>query len=741
MAIQLVAGQTIAVDYTLLNPNTGLHQNKTGEASWLAIQDSTQQRVQLDLLEPGIDVSQTQNRLNHFQALIHPNILLSHSVITHEDSNFLVSAYRRGLASLDLSQPFAQLWVQLQIIVETLEYAHSLGFIHGSITPSCCLIADDGSIYLSGFGVPSHDFQSPDSTASVQTDIYAIAQLIYTCLTGEPHKQGDVVGAAVIDSDLSTLLTSMLADSPNQRPANFSSLLELVNKSEQETLVEPTSFARPKSEPVQQQDTDEHQAHRPPREQQLVAAPVVIAALALLILIGGALFYLLPERDISPQAPTLTSEPLTSEQPTTTLETTPSEPTLAPLELAKLEELKTQGVELAAELLRRQVEVEDIGGRLWAGERYDQSSELGISGDEAYRDEKFQTAVDQYQAGIKLLEDILAETDSVFAENLAKGEQALLDGAHAVAIEAFQILTRIEPENQELIASLNRALSLEQVVRLTQDAQTLEKNGDLSAAIDNFKKAVDLDSLWQPAAEGIRRINNQIARNRFQDEMSQGFAQIESEQFELAREAFERAQQILPNSTEPDDGLQQIALAEVQAEIRDLNRQIAELEAQGDWNSAIPLYENILSISPGLAPATAGLAKATEQSELQATLKQYIDQPQLLQTDDGLESARSALVAAATAGPHFRSEARDLSHLVSLARIEVQVLLTSDQRTEVTVYQVGSYGQIDRAELSLIPGVYTFVGKRSGYRDVYKEVHIKGDVNPVTVDVRCSERI
>jgi hypothetical protein len=76
-----------------------------------------------------------------------------------------------------------------------------------------------------------------------------------------------------------------------------------------------------------------------------------------------------------------------------------------------------------------------------------------------------------------------------------------------------------------------------------------------------------------------------------------------------------------------------------------------------------------------------------------------------------------------------------------LARLEVQVQLKSDGKTAVTVYQVAHYGEIEEAQLALVPGIYTFVGKRPGYRDVYQEIHIKGDINPVVVNVVCNERI
>ena len=72
----------------------------------------------------------------------------------------------------------------------------------------------------------------------------------------------------------------------------------------------------------------------------------------------------------------------------------------------------------------------------------------------------------------------------------------------------------------------------------------------------------------------------------------------------MTQKPIERAQTILPNSTEPNDGLQQIALAKVQAEIRGLNQQIVELEKAGDWAEQFR-HENILNLAPGLTSATS----------------------------------------------------------------------------------------------------------------------------------------
>lgn len=747
MAIKLAAGQTLAADFTLL------HQIDTTGADnlWLAMQESTQERVQVEVLAESVDSDSAQHALDQYQALIHPNILRGYRIFQHDGASVLITAYRRNLTPLDLRRPLNQVWPELKVIIEALQYAHSLGFVHGKLTPGLCLSSDDGNVYLKGFGSPiatNGQYIPTDPTPDARTDIFSIAQIIFTCLTGAPVTSPDQPLSTPIDPDLDSLLRAMINPHMEARPGDFQGLIKLLDTQAEQSIVQSVAFSRADDKPSQSEGTalaaEQNGQHKLPRERSVVSMPVALSALALLIVFAGLLFVFLPQTAFEAEQPAqLSSTPSSAANSDETASAAAEAEVLspAPLELAKLEELKEQGVVLAAELLRRQVEVEDIGGRLWAGDRYEESTALGIAGDEAYREEQFQTAVDQYRAGIALLDEVLSEAETVFAENLAAGEQALLEGDFATAVAAYNILTRIKPEDSELAAAKQRADNLEQVVRHSRDAEVLERNGDLAAALDEYRAANQLDGAWQPAAEGIKRINRQLARNRFQDKMSEGFAAIANADFAAAEAAFNAAQAILPNSAEPLDGLQQIELAKVQAEVNRINRTIEELEADGNWQDAIPLYEEILGISPGLNPAVEGLAQARDKAELKTTLTRYIEQPQLMKSDEELNQAKAALVEATRSGEHFREPARTLSHLVALARLEVQVQLKSDGKTAVTVYQVAHYGEIEEAQLALVPGIYTFVGKRPGYRDVYQEIHIKGDINPVVVNVVCNERI
>lgn len=770
MAIQLGEGQSFAADYSLLH-------KLVGSEAWLALHEPTQERVRLALLDSLTlpSLAEFRQSIERTQALVHPNLLRTYRISDHEGQLFSVAEYKKGLTTLDLSRSFKETWPALKTLIGAIQYGHSLGFHHGRISPERLMVDSTGVPYLDGFGLPASSGASPYLAPEVQgqnqhtspaSDIYSMAQVLYLAMTGSNWTAGQDLSNVPLEDSIQHFLSAMLASNAGDRPDDFSSLVTLVEENAVPSQpVSATSFERAitpsttsftsgssaASDAVADASAA-NQLHKLPRERNVISTPIAVIGLVILIVLGFGLFLLLPgsgpdggtESKTAGEADNQSSVAASLTPALAPPATAVVDPAvdIAPLELAKLEALRQEGQTLAAELLRLQVEVEDVGGRLWAGERYEESTNLGIAGDEAYRASELQQAVDNYAAGIALLEKVLAETEQVFDENLQLGISALDTGDYKTALEAYKIITRIKPADVELATDLERALNLEQVLRLTAEAEVTERNGDLNAALKIFREASSLDTLWSPASEGVRRINNRIARKRFQDEMSQGFNALTEEDFDGAREAFEQAQKILPGSKEPLDGLQQIELAKTQKVIFDLTSKAESLEADSRWQDAIPVYEQILEITPGLSRATQNLQRVTERAELKVTLDNYLNQPQLMQDDANLVEAKSALLRAARLDlDGLKAAVRDLSHLVSLARIEVNVILSSDNRTDVTVFKVGQYGKISEVQLALIPGNYTFVGKRSGYRDVYREIHIKGDTNPVRIELSCTEKI
>lgn len=150
--------------------------------------------------------------------LEHPHITPLYDYWREPEGAYLVMRYLRGGSLLDVLNSTGALSPQgasriLEQIASALNLAHRNDVIHRDIKPANILLDEDGNAYLADFGIAkdladlealetgsnrlvgSLDYISPEQARgeaiTPQTDIYALAVLVYEMLTGE-HPYADV---------------------------------------------------------------------------------------------------------------------------------------------------------------------------------------------------------------------------------------------------------------------------------------------------------------------------------------------------------------------------------------------------------------------------------------------------------------------------------------------------------------------------------------------------------------------
>jgi hypothetical protein len=129
---------------------------------------------------------------------------------------------------------------------------------------------------------------------------------------------------------------------------------------------------------------------------------------------------------------------------------------------------------------------------------------------------------------------------------------------------------------------------------------------------------------------------------------------------------------------------------------------------------------------------------------LAAELAAVIDRPERLFSPEARGAARASLQrahAVPTPGPALQRQVETVERLLAAAETPLRVALASDNLTDVTIYRVGRLGSFERKDVELLPGRYTVVGQRSGYRDVRREIVLVPGRESPTVVIRCEEPI
>ena len=279
---------------------------------------------------------------------------------------------------------------------------------------------------------------------------------------------------------------------------------------------------------------------------------------------------------------------------------------------------------------------------------------------------------------------------------------------------------------------------------MMKSGEEFEQNRLLEKALTKYQAAFDLDPDWAPAASAVDRIKASIVQSQFNEAMSRAFTALSDDDYEAARKAFIEAGEIIPESTEPADGLLQIEIAKKQTQFAEMRQTADALVEQEKWGQALQSYKDALDQDSTLVFAKKGYQLSLKRNNLDLALERYINSPAVMVKDSELTKAKKLLVQAAREkdrGAKLKQQIKDLSLYVSLARIPVELQIRSDSKTDITVYRVATLGKIYQTSMELIPGAYTIVGTRKGYRDVHENLTLLGGRGAVSVDVSCTEKI
>jgi tetratricopeptide (TPR) repeat protein len=546
----------------------------------------------------------------------------------------------------------------------------------------------------------------------------ALERLVLSSLAKEPQQRPAT--AAGVASELHALVAVAAEATPGQRPP----IVELRPPPSADAAIDPqwSRTAAPGPTPQQWQTRGFRRG--------LVAASFVFLSLA-----AAFVFFVVPRqveqsavREPEPQSPAVE----TSAPP-------PVEP-----DLQALAEAKRAFEELRPPVSARLETLEKRTAGDWGGEAFARGKQSLADADAAFGRRDYGAAL----ASLRSADSELAATErnaaSQLAAALAAGRSAFDAGDAATARRQFERALAIDPGNAAARRGVERSGTLDEVRKLLAEAALLENRGQMAAAEAAYRKALALDRDTQSAREALARIQAQGAAGAFSAAMSQGLERLARRDFEAARAAFERAGRLRPGAPEVADGLAQVERGLAGRTITTHLVAAQEAERAERWSQALAEYRKALDVDRNLLAAREGVERAEPRAMLDGELVSVTDRPERLFSSEARGAARASLARARAVpapGPVLTRQVETVERLLTAAETPLRVALASDNVTEVTIYRVGRLGSFDRKDVELLPGRYTVVGQRAGFRDVRREITLVPGREAPTVVIRCEEPI
>lgn len=171
--------------------------------------------VALKVLRPdlGTDpewIARFRRELVLAREITHKNVVRIHDIGESDGLRFLTMSLVEGRSLLDLLEKDGALPVERALpifrqVAEAVQQAHDVGIIHRDLKPGNVLLSDDGTAYITDFGVARSlerdgmtragaivgtlDYLSPEQVAGdpadARSDIYGLGLLLFEMLTGE----------------------------------------------------------------------------------------------------------------------------------------------------------------------------------------------------------------------------------------------------------------------------------------------------------------------------------------------------------------------------------------------------------------------------------------------------------------------------------------------------------------------------------------------------------------------------
>ena len=416
---------------------------------------------------------------------------------------------------------------------------------------------------------------------------------------------------------------------------------------------------------------------------------------------------------------------------------------LAPFAQAQRKRAREEAQAALSLFVERQIQLEQgMQVDAWGASELERAMTEAKSGDEEFLRENFDAALASYEAAAAAMGDVIARGDALFEERLVDGIGHIDERRPAAAAASIASALEIKPDDPGAQAVQQRVAKLPQVITLLRTARNHELGGRYDDALASYDEVLAVD----PLTVGIEALRAQARSGQAGDDLtaniSQGFAALERNDFDGARSAFNRALKIDPNNDVALGGLAQVA------DKYDLNvierHRKAALEAMANerWQPAIDAYEAVLELDGNIQFAVSGLRDAKNHQRAQNLLARIAGAPEKLSNEklyldavDILERSR----ALTRRGPTLDKLVDEVGDLLTLYRDPVDVVLLSDNATDVIVSNVGRLGFFERKTLSLRPGQYTIRGSQAGCRDIYMSVDVIPGIDPLSV--ACEETI
>lgn len=366
------------------------------------------------------------------------------------------------------------------------------------------------------------------------------------------------------------------------------------------------------------------------------------------------------------------------------------------------------------------------------------------------------TALTEFSAGdyanaISSIEQLNQLSETTIADSQQQFKQALSNAQNSYIADQYDdakfqvnqalMLDKTSIEASDLSAKID---GLPEILLQLEKINTAKIENKLDTELKLIKQLLKLAPDRTEAVKRKQVLIQAINQRNFNNYISQAHKALKQENAETAKKKIISAKKIFPNRQEVADVTRALQALESKQRFK-MRQQKAQLAiSSDDWPTAKKQLALALSEYPDDKSSQNSLTQATAIVAFNSEFEQHIKSPYRLSNKhlaSKLENNIEQASALSKLSPSLSKNRDTLSRLIKDMNREVSVEVSSDNLTNISVRGVGIVGKTQSKTIKLLPGEYTFEGKRKGFKSKLINVLIPHDKPHFQISIYCDEPI
>ncbi|MAZ24370.1 MAG: hypothetical protein CMK41_01150 [Porticoccaceae bacterium] len=413
---------------------------------------------------------------------------------------------------------------------------------------------------------------------------------------------------------------------------------------------------------------------------------------------------------------------------------------------------KTRYRKSAQLILEELIEVRDIlesqSVDKWGDSEFKSALKNVSEGDELYRTGDYLESIEKYKNALDQLISLKSRGKEIVQQAISESNKDIekLDSELLIpkVRSSVNLASLIEPDNEDIKLLKTRIENLPELFNQIMQSRQLIGSGNFYDAKNILTEASLIDPNRLQTKLRLNELQRLIKEENFTRFMSEGFNALNKNEFSLAREVFNEALITYPNRSDVREALVQLETRQTSFQISTKIAIAESEEKKENWQKALEIYESVLLQDSTLTDIQAKLINIRIRAQLDKNIQNFIYNPLTLSSESNYQSAKSLLLNAKrinNQGVKLKNQILKLSNIIEDSRKLFNINLLSDQKTEITIFKIGTIGLVEKYTMSLVPGKYIAQGRRSGFRDKRVEFVIEPSQTVKNITVICSEKI